>query len=157
MHRFDSVHRDHSARMRRLRRRACHARLHAALPWYLTPATPRPTTPPPHATPRHATPVLAPEQDLRRVAVRMLSAGRPGETRSAEEDEETVERFEKVLRQQYVIETCHDGHPSRHVWNFAVSFPPPRSRFPRTRGPSLTPATPSAKILEPWLWTRQIT
>ena len=33
-------------------------------------------------------------------------------------DERTIEKFEKVLRQQYVIETCEAGHPARHVWNF---------------------------------------
>ena len=33
-------------------------------------------------------------------------------------DGETIRKFEKVLRQQYVIETCESGSPSRHVWNF---------------------------------------
>ena len=38
------------------------------------------------------------------------------------EHEETVNRFERVLRQQYVIETCDEGNASRHVWNFADWF-----------------------------------
>ena len=52
----------------------------------------------------------------------MLSAGQDGACRTADEDEETVARFEKVLRQQYVIETCDEGNASRHVWNFADWF-----------------------------------
>ncbi|KAL1508595.1 hypothetical protein AB1Y20_004692 [Prymnesium parvum] len=54
-------------------------------------------------------------KDLRRTAVRMLDSGRP---RSREEDEATICRFERMLRQQYVIETCASGHHSRHIWNF---------------------------------------
>ena len=38
--------------------------------------------------------------------------------RSAVEDRETIRKFEKVLRQQYVIETCDAGSSHRHVWNF---------------------------------------
>ena len=54
-------------------------------------------------------------KDLRRVAVRMLDAEGP---RSRAEDDLIVNRFERVLRQQYVIETCDAGHPGRHIWNF---------------------------------------
>ena len=53
-------------------------------------------------------------KDLRRVAVRMLDAEGP---RSRAEDDLIVNRFERVLRQQYVIETCDAGHPGRHIWN----------------------------------------
>ena len=54
-------------------------------------------------------------KDLRRVAVRMLDAEGP---RSRAEDDLIVNKFERVLRQQYVIETCDAGHPGRHIWNF---------------------------------------
>ena len=29
-----------------------------------------------------------------------------------------MDQFERMLRQQYVIETCESGHSGRHVWNF---------------------------------------
>ena len=55
-------------------------------------------------------------KDLRRAAVKMIG---DTDNRSAHEDRETIRKFEKVLRQQYVIETCEAGHASRHVWNFS--------------------------------------
>ena len=54
-------------------------------------------------------------KDLRRAAVKMIG---DVDMRSAIDDRETIRKFEKVLRQQYVIETCDAGSPSRHVWNF---------------------------------------
>ena len=54
-------------------------------------------------------------KDLRRIAVKMLGSD---EVRSVEQDDVNINRFEQVLRQQYVIETCEAGHPGRHIWNF---------------------------------------
>ena len=51
-------------------------------------------------------------KDLRRAAVKMIG---DVDMRSAIDDRETIRKFEKVLRQQYVIETCDAGSPSRHV------------------------------------------
>lgn len=48
-------------------------------------------------------------KDLRRAAVRMIG---DTELRSAEDDRATIQKFEKVLRQQYVIETCEAGAPA---------------------------------------------
>lgn len=54
-------------------------------------------------------------KDLRRAAVKMIG---DVDHRNSAEDRDTIRKFEKVLRQQYVIETCDAGSPSRHVWNF---------------------------------------
>ena len=54
-------------------------------------------------------------KDLRRVALRMLGED---SSRSPEEDEDNVVRFEMLLRKQYVIETCEGGHAGKHVWDF---------------------------------------
>jgi hypothetical protein len=55
-------------------------------------------------------------KDLRRAAVKMTG---DIEGRDASDDSDIIRKFEKVLRQQYVIETCDAGSPSRHVWNFS--------------------------------------
>lgn len=57
-------------------------------------------------------------KDLRRVAVKMLGSDAERAGTSIDDDQETIARFEKVLRQQYVIETCDSGHSGRHIWNF---------------------------------------
>ena len=58
-------------------------------------------------------------KDLRRAAVKMIG---DVEHRSITEDRETIRKFEKVLRQQYVIETCDASSAQRHVWNFQDWF-----------------------------------
>ena len=37
-------------------------------------------------------------------------------------DEKYVGKFDRVLRQQYVIETCKAGSSGRHIWNFSDWF-----------------------------------
>lgn len=40
----------------------------------------------------------------------------------SKELDKDVEKFDRVLRQQYVIETCKAGSPGRHIWNFSDWF-----------------------------------
>jgi len=76
-------------------------------------------------------------KNLRRIAVHMLGkpddgagmSGGGGGARSFEveywrdqELDENVRKFDRALRQQYVIETCKAGSPGRHIWNFSDWF-----------------------------------